>query len=281
LDTFATIEDDLLKLEQRWFTNLKARFIPHKTLEETITGGVQFAAVDGNGSDLEGSMPVICSIGINYTQNDSAKTNPFNGLYSYLENSSGPRVRDNLTGSRKAVVAILSSYNRNENAWTQPTKDNPKGSYAPPDGLFANRGATIDSGLIASDLKLNIPFILIMTNFCPLITKLYWSDLIKKYPSVATALLHEYGSGSYLDDLFNQLGSSVDLWIGHSATSGVDSGRQPEGSVWPRFKTFVTHHGIRRWLLSPNISGSTYNLHVGPKGQFRKRTSWLAPLFAE
>jgi hypothetical protein len=157
-----------------------------------------------------------------------------------LRNSNKPTVIDNLAMTRRGVVDVMAAYSRNRGAWAD-TKSIvwPRGSYRPEDGIFASAAAADVAGSSSPHDSVDVPFILIMTNFCPLITQLQWSDIVRSYPQAVTTLLRDYNADDYLDSLVKALGHSIDLWIGHSAIRGDDYATNAAGCVWPRFRAFT------------------------------------------
>jgi hypothetical protein len=276
MNTWRAVEAKLLDLEVSHFGLLVSRYAPSAALEVVLTDYAQFGAIDKDGHEA-GSLPVVCAVGINYTQDSKSK--PIGKLKPLLRNGDKATVVDNLTTTRRGVVDVMAAHSRNREAWAETTAIVwPRGSYRPENGIFASNEATVLAGLLSPETSINGPFIFVMTNFCPLITQSQWSETVRKYPQLATELLRDYNADDYLDNLVRSLGHSVDLWIGHSAIRGEDFATNPEGWVWPRFGAFVHRHNIKSWLLSPNLSGRTHNLHTGRGGQLTK--NWLAPLFS-
>jgi hypothetical protein len=87
-------------------------------------------------------------------------------------------------------------------------------------------------------------------------------------PEVCEDLLSTWSCYEYLNELFDRLGESIDLWIGHSAVEGT--------VVWPRFSKFVRAHGIWKWLFAPNINVLAV---ANFNGHFRKRSNKRFELF--
>jgi hypothetical protein len=108
-----------------------------------------------------------------------------------------------------------------------------------------------------------------MTNLCPFISELEWQAQAKKTPTACRELVGSWPNEDYLDDLYDRIGGSVDLWIGHSAIRGTEW-------VWPGFSAFVKRHGVKDWLLTPNISPRA---HLYLDGSFRVRTNPFFSLF--
>jgi hypothetical protein len=111
-------------------------------------------------------------------------------------------------------------------------------------------------------------FILVMTNVVPFITQNEWQDQVRLTPHACEELARSQ-SASHLDDLLNALGTSIDLWIGHSSIYGT-------AWVWPKFADFVRRNNIQEWLVTGNISGRA---HLYFDGAFRKRTHHLFPWY--
>jgi hypothetical protein len=107
-------------------------------------------------------LPVICAVGINYTQNGRCS---MDGLFRYEEPTAGV-VRS--TASSAAVVSVVAAYQRNRNAWTSRKAVDPES----PVGFYGSPDATSRIGPIAKGC-----FILVITNICPFITMTEWAKV--------------------------------------------------------------------------------------------------------
>lgn len=81
------------------------------------------------------------------------------------------------------------------------------------------------------------PCHLIMTNVSPFVTLKPWQEQVRRTPEACDALINGYAK-HHLEDLFDRLGESVDLWMGHSAIAGTQW-------VWPAFADLVERYRIR------------------------------------
>jgi hypothetical protein len=248
---FADVERALTILEQSQFDNIKKKFRWSEVLQPHIRGSIQCFAVDKPKGALVNPLPVVCAVGINYTQNGRCSTDD---LFRYEEPSVGV-VRS--TASTAAVVSVVAAYERNRHIWASRKPVDPES----PMGFYGSPNAITKTGLIA-----NGGFILIMTNICPFITMTEWA---KEPQHVSKRLVQESKAYRHLDDLYDALGGSIDLWIGHSALGGTQW-------VWPAFSSFVRRRGIKEWLLTANISPRS---HLWFEGAFRERRHRLFPWY--
>jgi hypothetical protein len=263
VNTFQGVAAQLEQLERAHFERLEAEFIWSDSMRSCITGAVQFGVVDAYQRKSSAPLPVICAVGVNYTQDRAADGTP--GLTRYCTRDGHPSVIDS-TGSRHAVAHVLAAYNRNEAAWIDPPAMTPPS----PVGAYGSPNATARAGLTGTNAaELSNAFILVMTNVCPFISVAAWNALRKDAHATRDELAARPSSAAYLDDLARALGASVDVWIGHSAIGGTRW-------VWPPFTDFVSRHGIDQWLLTPNISPRG---HLYLDGLFRKPGHALFPLF--
>lgn len=272
METFGKIEAALRQLENDHFKALGA---PEAGVEAFITGAVQFYALDAHNRDAATRQPVICAVGVNYTSKDVPYAG---GLYPFLQPA--PRVTDVL--SREAVSRLISAYNRNKLVWTTAEPQIEKRQPTSPMRRYGATNATARAGLTSTDAsEIDDRFILIMTNVCPFITRKLWQkqlqDARRAGRGASCERLVREGSTDHLDALFEAVGHCVDLWVGHSAING--SPKPSTQWVWPAFADFVARNNIRDWLLSPNVSSRTKNLHFN--GAFRKRGNrfydWFRP----
>jgi hypothetical protein len=250
LDTFHHIANALATLERKQFQRIKASFRWSDDLKHHIRGSIQTYAVDG--STKEGiALPVICAVGVNYTQNGRSGTDE---LFPYEEGSVGV-LRP--TASKAAVASVIAAYERNRGTWASRRPTDPES----PMGFYGSSDATSRTGHVSK-----FGFILIMTNVCPFITTTEWA---KQPARTSERLLEECRSFGHLDDLDDALGQSIDLWIGHSALKGTKW-------VWPAFSSFVQRRGITEWMLTANISPRS---HLWFEGIFRRPEHRLFPWY--
>ena len=249
--TFLDISDELTILERRQFERIHSSFRWPEELKANIRGSIQCYAVDKPKNVSGERLPVICAIGINYTQNGRCSTND---IFPYDEGGVGV-VRS--TASTSAVVSVLAAYERNRNAWTTRKAVGPES----PMEFYGSPKATSRTGAVKKG-----DFILVMTNICPFITMTEWA---KQPQHVLERLVGECSAYRHLDDLYDTLGGTIDLWIGHSALPGTRW-------VWPAFSSFVRRRGIEEWLLTANISPRS---HLWFEGAFRKAHHPLYPWY--
>ncbi len=247
MDTFRDIEALLSGLERQSFDGLCARFRGLDKLRTHITGAIQFFAVDTTKqAPMTKGLPVVCTVGVNYTQGGRTEDQLF--CYDKRGVARG-------TQSIPSVRAVIAAYNRNKTTWEKKPALNPES----PLGVYGASDATRKTAGFRDG------FILIMTNICPFITVKSWQ---KQPAAISERLLAESGSG-HLDELFEILGERIDLWIGHSSIHGTRW-------VWPEFASFVRRHDIREWLLTANISGRS---HLWFERDFRKPNHRLFPWY--
>jgi hypothetical protein len=262
MDTFEHVEQALAILERRNVEHVRRSFYWSPERATCLSGSAQFFSVDKHHRASTERLPVICAVGINYTQEQWRDTSQ---LVHYLAPDDSSVV-DNNAGSRRAVGYVLAAYNRNRVAWESQTPRLLKSPLA----FYGSKNVTGPIGLTSHDAQeLKDRFILVMTNVLPFITQDEWQDQVRRTPGACEALAREY-KPSHLDDLWNALGSSIDLWIGHSSINGTSW-------VWPEFARFVRRTNIQQWLLTGNLSGRS---HLYFDGSFRKQTHQLFPWYA-
>lgn len=246
----------MLVLERRFIKSLREGFVCTAELQECVTGQIQFGAADPRHEMKLEQLPVVVIIGINYTQ----KNLVYRELSHYLGNFNDPIVTAKDLGCVTPTALAVAAYNRNAKNWEEPEQQLYDDCEILP---YAARNATRRSCLTSTDGHLlKDKFHLIVTNWCPFITRLMWQKQVSETPDGCCILLRDWSSENYLNGLHEDIGASVDLWIGHAAMEGTRW-------VWPRFMDFVHRHQINEWLLTPNISGvASANFN----GNFRKRT---------
>jgi hypothetical protein len=196
MQTYKIVHNTLLDLENCYFRLARTHF---PAPDNCATGGIQFAAVDTQHKLNPEPMPVICVVGINYTQKSLAPTGK-RAFFSYLSRGPVPKVEKTTTRSRNAVAQLLAAYNRNSAAWTaRSAKDD---VYPNEPGPFGSSSATPKRLASHNFTNLKDEFILVMTNRCPFITALKWKDQIRKTPALCDALLQTWPNNNYMDDLF-------------------------------------------------------------------------------
>jgi hypothetical protein len=254
MDTYQNVHRTLLDLERQFFP---AAAVALAAPSECVTGGIQFAALDSCHCQSQRMLPVVCVLGINYTQ--EARTAASFYCYTGGIGSGIIKVDAGLTGCRKAVADLVKAYNRNVEAWlsTGLVRFDPSVGEV---GPFGSPSATAG---ISED------FILVMTNRSPFITGLKWQEQVAATSRECDALLNAWPNNEYLNDLYSQLGKSVDLWIGHSAIDGTKW-------VFPFFRALITRYNIKAWLLTPNVSSQT-SLNI--RRYFSSPGHRLYPLF--
>jgi hypothetical protein len=263
VNTVSRLSERLSELERLYFERLSNSFRWTDALRSCITGAVQFAVIDSVQRRHALRLPVVCTVGINYTQGGIGSTD---GLVRYHGPGQVPSV-ERATACRPAVALAIAAYNRNTDAWVNPV---PGQLPTSPANAYGATTATRDSGLtgdVAADFQDG--FILVMTNLCPFITQFEWQRQVKRTPLECHNVVNEWPREQYLDDLYQTIGESVDLWIGHSAIYGTDW-------VWPKFLAFTQRNNVANWLLTPNISPRA---HLYLDRAFRTKHNPLFPLF--
>ncbi len=243
MKTFAQLEEELQTLEQEHFKRLRADFRWTSELRECISGTVQFFALD-NADRSVAPLPVVCAVGINYTQ--GPKTNAEQLLH--YGGKTDPFVT-RPTGTRRQPRLVIAAYNRNRTTWASAAALDPPSPlhvYGAPDALSRLGVTATDPGAIE-------PCHLIMTNVSPFITLNQWRDQTRRTPRACMDLINGY-SVQHLDGLFERLGDTIDLWMGHSAIDGTRW-------VWPAFADFVKRYNISTWLLCGNLNPQAHLWH--------------------
>lgn len=88
--TFPEIADELTILERRQFERIHCSFRWPEDLKPNIRGSIQCYAVDKSQKNVPGErLPVICAVGINYTQNVDAARMIFSLTTKGASESSG------------------------------------------------------------------------------------------------------------------------------------------------------------------------------------------------
>lgn len=251
--SFRNVSNVLSNLEDNSFDVIRRSFRWPSELRPYLRGSIQCFAVDRPRAATEDALlPVVCAVGVNYTQNGCCRTE----LFPYEEGGAGV-IR--ATASTSSVISVVSAYERNRDTWVSRKAVKPES----PLEFYGSPDATAKTGPLTKGA-----FILIMTNLCPFITMTEWA---KQPRSVSARLLQECSAYDHMDDLYDLLGADVDLWIGHSAIGGTHW-------VWPAFASFVRRRGIQEWLLTFNISPRS---HRWFEDYFRRpdnpRYPWYGP----
>lgn len=233
--SFSHLSRLLSQFEQEQFAALSAqgvRGIP----DGVANGGVQFVSIEPGQStertrrkscseeplpDDERVLPVVVGVGINYGQNTTALQRLRRWLVN--EENEQPTIIDYAPQMRMALNKTLGAYHRNRDAWNGSRP----GKRAQASNIPVEPGSD---------------YILVATNFCPLITLKPWGE----YGATAVEpLLAATGEGAYLKSLVSIMGSYADLWVGH----GKDH--------WSRFERLRCDSGnaMKSWMLAFNLSG--------------------------
>lgn len=258
MNSFAVLEKELKALEQEHFERLRSQFQWTSQLAECVSGSVQFFALNSADSSSD-RLPVICAVGINYTQGPKVNAQEL----VHYSGEAAPLVT-HASGTRLQPRFVIAAYNRNRNAWTSTPAVNPQS----PLGVYGAMDATKLLGMAATTPAAIVPFHLIMTNVSPFITLKPWQEQARRTPQACRTLVDCYSS-RHLDAMFERLGDSIDLWMGHSAIAGTQW-------VWPPFADFVKRQGVKEWLLCGNLNPQA---HLWHDGSFRKPTHPLYPWY--
>lgn len=194
MNRFLDISTALADLEEQHRKELNRRFNWTDALRGCLMGTVQFGAIDGLHRANTTELPVVVTIGINYTQGGTASETE---LVPYSSPRDRPgTLRD--TGSCEAVAIALAAFNRNRTAWLTSSS---LGTFKSPNGAFVSSASAADK--VAGD------FVLVMTNLCPFITKLSWQEQVRKTPQAFRYALDTWPNTPYLNDLFLAFGESL------------------------------------------------------------------------
>jgi hypothetical protein len=145
LETFDRLKAKLQILEEKHYQRILAAF-SWSNRSELISGGVQFGALDHSQRKSTKKLPVVCVIGINYSQQKmQADTNnlfPYQGGYHDLVAF--------YTGCYEPTAHVIAAYNRNKTSW-----ENPPPIVVPrsPSGRYGSVNATDKCQLLATDYE--------------------------------------------------------------------------------------------------------------------------------
>lgn len=174
--------------------------------ESKITlGGVCFSVLDNSKKNLDLDEIIIC-VGSNYTQGT--------GNISIEENNSS--LRRNLDRG-------LKDFSKKQSSWIKRLHAGEK--------IEALRANCLNDG-----------YHLIITNFCPFITKQRWQNHSES--ERANLLLWDSNQFLHLKDLLDKFNAYNPIWIGHGIHCEVPY----------LFRQFILQNKISRWLLMPNLS---------------------------
>jgi hypothetical protein len=180
-------------------------------------GNVQYFSVDTTTRDDSRSLPVVVSVGADYSQGPNQLANG---------------VEANLGAWRRGLGDVLDRYRQGiYPLWWQP------GEWT---------GQPLE---LFSELPINIPkgYHYIMTNFSPWITRDPWSDL-RGTEATKQLLLHPPGNVPWSDYLrmLREMLPSDTLWAGHG-----------NYDIHQLFMELVGNFQLDRWLFSSNLGGNT------------------------
>lgn len=225
---FSVLKARVEALELTWFGQLRSRF-PCHPVPSMANGEVQFFSVENKyrASDLD--LPVVVGVGINYGQGNpqTAANYPAHHLQAHEPPS---WVEDYAKGMRAATDATLDAYCFAPQTWV--TNDYASGPrlWPAPHGVAMNH----DYHLVA-------------TNLSPFISRKRWLD---HTPVDQASLRSAWPTTDHLDDLARLLNNQADpLWIGHG-----------KAAVWGDFRKWQKSLGVRRWLLTHNLSPLTISM---------------------
>ncbi len=254
MTTFKELAAQLASIETVHRELLAEHFELSNDLIDCVTGGLRFAVIDRHHATIRDPLPVVCAIGINYTQQAIGWQGRLYEFEKLVTN----------TGTRSKAALLIAAAHRNRDEWIDgEVVDRKRPCLA---GL-ASHSRPLVRGPNLSDVE---PFIFVMTNVVPFVTNKKWQDQAKATRSACSVLLARYSANAYLDDLFKTIGSKVDLWIGHSAIYGTQW-------VWPSFDAFKRRHTNRNWIFGPNLNPQA---HLYLNGDFRKSDHRLSLYFA-
>ena len=183
-------------------------------------------------TDLPDSLepPVVLAIGANYTQRKGSQR--VWGKSPYLGEENGkPRVtpvKSSGNGSimRRCLDDTFAAYSNNPADWTQ-------------------RCLASDDAIAVGPQLARSSYILIATNFSPLITYLSWQNYPPQYRAHMLTLFN--AGFDYLDNLLavlNTNGVGIFVHVGHGLHSEVPA----------LFRQWQTKHRIKPWMITANLA---------------------------
>ena len=245
--TLGHVASVLSALEDKHVEALRETYSRAGHLKPHLSGSVQCFALSGPRTNLDKPLPVVCAVGINYTQEQRRGEN----LRRYHEDGVLQQ-----TASSAKVLSVVAAYERNRQTWISRKARDPES----PLEFYGSPEATRKTGPIFRG-----GFLYVMTNLCPFITAERWG---RQSDDLSRQILDFSRPFAHLDDLYDALGESIDLWIGHSAMPGTRW-------VWPEFAAFVRRRGIREWLLTFNIQGMSDRWFEGTLRTKTQPRPWL------
>jgi hypothetical protein len=189
---------------------------------------LQFFVLDGQTFDSD--LPVIVTVGVNYTQRSATGKDPELPKNNKCKSSPvNPAVSYDLGDSRQRLVTCLDDFHKTSQRWI----DN--GLASPASVKWANAWSADKPS-----------FHMVMTNFCGWITECEWTSLNKIFGRmISLSLLYDSSNEfRHLHDFTQRL--QVDqpvLWVAH----GLDS------EVPPLARRFFNDHEIDNWIITPNL----------------------------
>jgi len=230
--SFQQLRGLLEQFEQEQFDALCCRRVDG-SLNGVAHGGVQFVSIERARSTVrtkadahkgcripgdEMVLPVVIGIGINYCQQRENATFPKLNRWLRDKECGLPTIIDHEPHMRRAADLAIAAYHRNTRAWSEP---------------FEGRPAHAENVPPIAD------YILIATNFSPLITIKQWT----KHTTAERAAL--MGAATVdLNRFIKLVESTVDLWIGHGRLH------------WERFDALRQETGaMPNWMVTYNLSG--------------------------
>ena len=238
----------LQNLEKKWRGNPLPSPLPkshpsHSSIR--LANNIQYFACSNKTSALAGSLPIVVTVGINYTQGVNKIPDEL-PRYSKAAHPGLPLVEDDVLSNYER--GCIDSFNGSPDIWKQSCL------------AASNMAAPILSGQ---------DFHLVMTNLSPWITNDSWAsgigaapaaDLLASPPHCLKKSSPPPSPLDHLDDFYKQLGIKVELWIGH----GLEA-------VSPHFRLFVNKHRIAKWLLTANTaSGCKPHIQTGSTIKFKR-----------
>lgn len=232
---YTELAKTLQRLERQFGGNL-SRIYTGKAGSSIAPGqNFQCVVLDNTTASSQVELPVVVTLGVNYTQNANPGVNPLpkKATPSYL--TSPPYVEENLRAWRANAFKVINS------AFTSGSS-----LKAQSDEWLA---AGARSKYPASHPLEMDSFHFVMANFSPWITSNSWAGTNTQ--DKADILLNPINFGSpinfgiweHLIHLKQMLPNSAQ-WIGH----GKDC------FVHQHFKDFVSKHQVEHWILAPNLS---------------------------
>ena len=171
-----------------------------------VNGAVQFVVLqEPPRADKYRSLPVICVVDINYSQDPKNFWNKWNPYLPSSTNLKIPTIQDFGLGRsiRNPLDLTLAAYGRDQTAWEQPARGNEPSSTIP---AYASRRALLNCLQFKAKfgVLMRFDYILIATNLLPFIANLSWSKCIKQNGNPCGALEQLWYPVWHLDALFGQ-----------------------------------------------------------------------------